>query len=146
MKVHEVITALMGEDPHTEVAIHTDGKGWTLLDKFESADDPTNECVVPSFSVDPDAEYLDVRFDGHMSPNAATPDSGLKAENGVNWITDPTPEQIARHAEALEATRAVNRQYNAHLAMVAGDHAPGCECEGRCAFCAVDHYPTHHDS
>ena len=126
---------LMNENPHTNVVIHTDGEGWTMLDNFESANDPKTEVIVPSFTVDSDAiEYIDL--DG-VAPDAITPDDGWKHENGVTWIS---PNEGEKPHNILER-RAENRRLNqviidgregadAHECHVEGDHdetpSPSC--------------------
>ena len=69
----------MNEDPYTEVAIHTEAHGWVILEGFESANDPKSDVVVPSFSEATEPNFLDVRLDSHMAPDAITPDDGWKS-------------------------------------------------------------------
>ena len=135
MRVSEIIEMLMNENPHTNVVIHTDGEGWTMLDNFESANDPKTEVIVPSFTVDSDAiEYIDL--DG-VAPDAITPNNGWKHDNGVTWIS---PNEGEKPHNILER-RAENRRLNqviidgregadAHECHVEGDHdetpSPSC--------------------
>ena len=108
MLVHEIITALINEDPHTEVAIHTEAHGWVILEGFESANDPESEVVVPSFTEARESNFLDVRFDGHMAPDAITPNDGWKHENGVTWISPNKGEK----PHNVDEKRAENRRRN----------------------------------
>ena len=109
MRVHEIITALMNEDPHTEVAIHTEAHGWVILEGFESANDPESEVVVPSFTEARESNFLDVRFDGHMAPDAITPNDGWKSENGVTWVS---PDDATKAPYNVAERRAKNRRRN----------------------------------
>lgn len=109
MLVHEIIAALMDEDPHTEVAIHTEAHGWVILEGFESASDPKSDVVVPSFSEATEPNYLDVRFDNHMAPGAITPDDGWKSEDGVTWVDSDDDTKAPYN---LTERRAENRRRN----------------------------------
>ena len=122
MQVSDIIEALMNENPHTNVAIHTDDKGWTILDNFESANDPKTEVVVPSFSVDPDAEFLDIRYDGNMAPDAITPNDGEKPHNIL--------ERRAKNRRLNQVIIDGREGADAHECHVEGDHdetpSPSC--------------------
>ena len=108
MLVHEIIAALMNEDPYTEVAIHTEAHGWVILEGFESANDPESDVVVPSFSEATEPNFLDVRLDSHMSPDAITPADGWKSEDGVTWVDEHDGGKPHNVAER----RAENRRRN----------------------------------
>jgi hypothetical protein len=109
MLVHEIIAALMDENPYTEVAIHTEAHGWVILEGFESANDPKTDVVVPSFSEAIETNFLDVRLDSHMSPDAITPDDGWKSEDGITWVN---PDDATKALYNVAERRAENRRRN----------------------------------
>ena len=109
MLVHEIIAALINEDPYTEVAIHTEAHGWVILEGFESANDPKTDVVVPSFSEAIETNFLDVRLDSHMSPDAITPADGWKSEDGVTWVSADDANEAPYN---LAERRAENRRRN----------------------------------
>ena len=156
MKVHEIITALAGEDPNANVVVNDHTHGYVHLDGFEGAQDMSNGSIVPTFMLpnikgkgwDNSPEPFDVRFDDSTQGSRTRDDGNTTVCYDHSDTVEGCPECKVEQDELhqVKSLASLNRRYNTHYANVAGDHGADCECAARCAFCAVTHYPTDHDA
>ena len=154
MKVHEIITALAGEDPNANVVVNDHTHGYVHLDGFEGAQDMSNGSIVPTFMLpniegkgwDNSPEPFDVRFDDSTQGSRTRDDGNTTVCYDHSDTVEGCPECKVEQDELhqVKSLASLNRRYNTHYANVAGDHGADCECAARCAFCAATHYPTDH--
>lgn len=146
MKVHEIITALAGEDPNANVVVHDHRLGWVHLDGYESPQDANNLSVVPTFGMPEPVNPFDTRFDDSIQ-GSRTRDGDTTVCYDHSDTVEGCPECKVEQDELhqVKSLESLNRIYNTHYANVAGDHGAECDCAAVCAFCAVTHYPTDHD-
>ena len=147
MKVHEIITALAGENPNANVVVYDQRHGWVHLDGYESPQDASNPSVVPTFDPPEPVKPFDTRFDDSIQ-GSRTRDGNATVCYDHSDTVEGCPECKVEQDELhqVKSLASLNRIYNAHYANVAGDHGAECECAAVCAFCAVTHYPTDHDA